>query len=452
MMEIIHFYLIYSRYHKKIHPFLYLQDTILSYERTFLPKKNVLKFGDSNVEETETKVTKNIILSKSSTMMSKDIEIKRRNSKVREGGKNLIAILKCIGFILCVTGFSYQVSEFMVRFYSHPTVVNIDINETPKFVVPALTFCNLNPIRRSTYCNENPDNCEKPADIQQFCLDMPHYCRQEDMSQFLMPKNHIYSRMTLEELEKYGQIETESFIPYFWLDNKTESDYFEQTWEHHNDFDLVPCFKLYSRENSNERAKMGTFFPRVLNVASRQVFILNVEEDELFDPRKNPRAVLDIHSPFAVSDIELKAINLEPGKSYKIHIILVEYHLLPAPYKTDCIDYEDLWEKNNRTGPRSQRSCMLICTDVLTRLCLNCTQEIYAPLRDKCTGNYAGLKDCVGNFTDSVREEYQKCDIQCKKECVKRIYDIRVEESSDFIYKEIDRSGYINNRTRGSYF
>nr|XP_042912703.1 acid-sensing ion channel 4-A-like [Parasteatoda tepidariorum] len=119
-------------------------------------------------------------------MMSKDIEIKRRKNKVRKGGKNQIAAaLKCIGFILCVTGFSYQVSEFMVRFYSHPTVLNIDINETPKFVRPALTFCNLNPFRRSTYCNENLVNCEKPENIQQFCSDKPHYCRQKkNMSDF----------------------------------------------------------------------------------------------------------------------------------------------------------------------------------------------------------------------------------------------------------------------------
>ncbi|XP_071041449.1 uncharacterized protein [Parasteatoda tepidariorum] len=190
---------------------------------------------------------------------------------------------------------------------------------------------------------------------------------------------------------------------------------------------------------------MGTFFKRVLNVAFRQLFILNVEEEELFDPRKIPRAVLDIHSPFSVSDIELKAINLEPGKSYKIHIDLVEYHLLPAPYKTDCIDYEDLWEKNNRTGPRSQRSCLMKCIDVVSRLCINCTQDIHAPLQDRCAGINAGRKECIGNLTDSILEEYEKCEMQCKKECVKRVYDIRVEESSAFTDQVIKRILFLLN-------
>ncbi|GFT70147.1 hypothetical protein NPIL_481441, partial [Nephila pilipes] len=31
-----------------------------------------------------------------------------------------------------------------------------------------------------------------------------------------------------------------------------------------------------------------------------------------------------------------------------------EEHLLESPYQTNCTDYEYLWEKNNKTGPRSQ--------------------------------------------------------------------------------------------------
>ncbi|GFT52071.1 hypothetical protein NPIL_620961, partial [Nephila pilipes] len=31
-----------------------------------------------------------------------------------------------------------------------------------------------------------------------------------------------------------------------------------------------------------------------------------------------------------------------------------EEHLLESPYDTNCTDYEDLWNKNNKTGPRSQ--------------------------------------------------------------------------------------------------
>ncbi|GFS84055.1 hypothetical protein NPIL_697301 [Nephila pilipes] len=49
-----------------------------------------------------------------------------------------------------------------------------------------------------------------------------------------------------------------------------------------------------------------------------------------------------------------------------------EEHLLPEPYHTNCTDYEALWQKNNRTGPRSQERCKESCWKSYYDLCSAC--------------------------------------------------------------------------------
>ncbi|GFT83041.1 hypothetical protein NPIL_525761, partial [Nephila pilipes] len=49
-----------------------------------------------------------------------------------------------------------------------------------------------------------------------------------------------------------------------------------------------------------------------------------------------------------------------------------EEHLLESPYQTNCTDYEDLWEKNNKTGPRSQEMCRQWCMWNFFKSCGDC--------------------------------------------------------------------------------
>ncbi|GIY62148.1 hypothetical protein CEXT_448601 [Caerostris extrusa] len=84
-------------------------------------------------------------------------------------------------------------------------------------------------------------------------------------------------------------------------------------------------------------------------------FTLNVEPEETFHPWAEPGAIFALHSPFLAENPFSKGHVLRPGSSYHIHVRLEEEHLLPHPYKTDCIDYESLWKSNNKKGSRSQQ-------------------------------------------------------------------------------------------------
>ncbi|GFU43662.1 hypothetical protein NPIL_262121, partial [Nephila pilipes] len=70
---------------------------------------------------------------------------------------------------------------------------------------------------------------------------------------------------------------------------------------------------------------------------------------------------------------------------------LEEEHLLESPYQTNCTDYVYIWEKNNKTGPRSQEMCREWCWWNFFQSCEDCEQGltmVEKPLRH-C--NYFGL-------------------------------------------------------------
>ncbi|GIY40841.1 uncharacterized protein CDAR_367771 [Caerostris darwini] len=83
-------------------------------------------------------------------------------------------------------------------------------------------------------------------------------------------------------------------------------------------------------------------------------FDLEAREYDMFYPWAENYATFTIHSPFIPPDLFYDGITLQEGYVYVVSVNLEEEHLQPAPYPTNCTDYVVLWEKNNKTGPRSQ--------------------------------------------------------------------------------------------------
>ncbi|KAF8778840.1 hypothetical protein HNY73_015526 [Argiope bruennichi] len=74
------------------------------------------------------------------------------------------------------------------------------------------------------------------------------------------------------------------------------------------------------------------------------------------DPWHAPRIFFALHSPFEPVNPVHDGVTLSVESDYFMQITrLEEDHLLPYPYRTNCLDYEALWKENNRTGPRSQK-------------------------------------------------------------------------------------------------
>ncbi|GFT69286.1 uncharacterized protein NPIL_364641, partial [Nephila pilipes] len=84
-----------------------------------------------------------------------------------------------------------------------------------------------------------------------------------------------------------------------------------------------------------------------------------------------------------------------------------EVHLLESPYETNCTDYEGLWKKNNKTGPRSQEMCREMCSRSYYKPCADCEAGltmVEKPMRmcrfDSCEwddNDFQILKSCEKN-------------------------------------------------------
>ncbi|GIY62397.1 uncharacterized protein CDAR_50341 [Caerostris darwini] len=126
------------------------------------------------------------------------------------------------------------------------------------------------------------------------------------------------------------------------------------------------CFTENSYFDNNAEALLQKFGHSITN------FKLYVEPEETFHPWAEPGAIFTIHSPFVAVNPFNKGNMLRPGSSYHIHVRLEEEHLLPHPYKTDCIDYESLWKSNNKKGSRSEQMCKENCMINFSMTCYRC--------------------------------------------------------------------------------
>ncbi|GFR16983.1 uncharacterized protein TNCT_67421 [Trichonephila clavata] len=170
-------------------------------------------------------------------------------------------------------------------------------------------------------------------------------------------------------------------------------------------------FHFYDK-NEPETIKMDPS----IDSAVKQLYEFSAEiaEEESFYPWITTQVYFFIHSPFTSVNPFQKGIALKSGYQYNIDIKLEEEHLLPYPYHTDCTNYEALWIKNNKTGPRSQQMCREVCELSSVRQCFGCDKELIMVEEPKnlCFGN----RGC--NEKNQILDNRTLCQRNCKADCL----------------------------------
>ncbi|GIY03590.1 uncharacterized protein CDAR_425841 [Caerostris darwini] len=148
---------------------------------------------------------------------------------------------------------------------------------------------------------------------------------------------------------------------------------------------------------------------------------LNVREDDIFYPWAENYVSFSIHSPFVPPNPFYEGNSLQEGYAYIVSVSLEEEHLQPAPYPTDCTDYVALWERSNKTGPRSQEMCRAYCQLIYLRECHDCYlfQKVYTDSMELCPLSFvSGFSDsCIGKKRKNLKE----CRMNCKPDCVQKL-------------------------------
>ncbi|GBO05094.1 hypothetical protein AVEN_249602-1 [Araneus ventricosus] len=165
-----------------------------------------------------------------------------------------------------------------------------------------------------------------------------------------------------------------------------------------------------------------------------------MRKDDIFFPWTGNQIFLSIHSPFVPVNPLLEGNHLKSGYEYNIYVRLDEEHLQPHPYETNCTDYDALWRKNNKTGPRSQEMCKALCYLSYSRACYDCEKPkvmLYRP-ENLCSDQieWSGCKD------ENATERRNACRRNCNPAC----FNLALQIGKNGSLKQVNSNELVTTR------
>ncbi|GBN20885.1 hypothetical protein AVEN_242140-1, partial [Araneus ventricosus] len=329
-------------------------------------------------------------------------------------------IFRVLVFLLFTAGFLYQCIKFLCYVLQYPTIVNIRMERPKYYLGPAYTFCNFNPIKRSKFCSKYPEGCFEPD--EEFCEAHPKLCVENNTK---VPKDDISKYLNgpkdvMELIHDSGEL----------ILHPPEEEYPEGPFAR-RDFDgygTAACYSMFGRVDSSlepqyRRRSIWSNLPDFMK--------FDPQESDILYPNSKPGIIFSIHSPFeAVNPFE-QGIFLKPGHLYLISVEMIEEELLPYPYKTDCLNYTELWLNANKTGPRSQEMCRHRCLLEYTENCFNCTDLfiLYPSRSNNFCEFYLRQPNTTEDICRDAWEYITPCVESCKEDCTRMKYSYQVQES-----------------------
>ncbi|CAL1299487.1 unnamed protein product, partial [Larinioides sclopetarius] len=340
-------------------------------------------------------------------------------------------VLKSAIFLACVMVCFYQSVDFYKHYFTYPLTTGFTVINPKFYKIPAITFCVRSPFKLTKFCKKNPHFCQRPIDLEDFCLLYPFYCK-DDISNLKIPKMGYFADLPSAELEYYifqsfrnykMNLETPLiFKPKLWNNSKytVVENPFEQELKKSK---FMRCLSYNLHLMSDKEPEIKEAETDEEGTLPIETFLIFAQMKDIFFPWAKDQVFFSVHSPYVPVNPLTEGDSLEPGFKYKVFVRLEEEHLQPSPYPTNCTDYLDLWKKNNRTGPRSQEMCKSLCYLSYTRKCFGCEKAkliLYDP-KNLCP---AHLKesDCPIDFNTEV----QPCKRRCQPNCLKLKYHTRV--------------------------
>ncbi|GBM94896.1 hypothetical protein AVEN_14202-1 [Araneus ventricosus] len=277
--------------------------------------------GISNTEETATESREASIAKEEFTL--------EKTSRRRATEKTVVwKTFKSFVFLICLIFLIIQSVEFFNIYYKYPTTIVTEVTVAKEFKLPAITLCFKTTISFKDFCSYEPDQCEKPRNMEEFCWKHIYDCsngttnskipKQDDdtieiMQRYLL--NDSYNDALLFEDYEYAS-KARTFIE-----------------NHKDDFLYIKCYSdnlhLYQSRSEPKTRKFD------FNHKARDWFFriwLDQMEIEPFYPPDDPQAFIAIHSPFVpIVLADLHAIR--QGETYEIYVQLASIHLFIFCYK-----------------------------------------------------------------------------------------------------------------------
>lgn len=352
-------------------------------------------------------------------------------------------ILKSIVLCLCLIGFIYQTTEFMNIFWNYPTVLDIDVEYPDIIESPAITFCNLNGIKRTLYCEQHPENCASPKNLAKFCAVFPEICKRHQDGDLELnvhfPTGDGLSferEATVEDLKDMGHSSTD-ILKHCARISLDGTDIIKCSWDtiirmpmQDGHTGYRNCYTLFSSVKSKTLKEHTLPVPKKKDSLFHMVF--EMEPKEYFRPDREVGAIVGIHSPNNIINPFYDGFVIKPGHIYSVHLKVVEEKLLPFPYETKCKDYNRMWEERGKKGPLSQEMCLGECVyNASMELCKCVVPNIMFYHEDKI---------CTEDELDCFDFNITKCYNYCQQPCdfINFEYDVQERKLEDSEAQNID--------------
>ncbi|KAH9521784.1 amiloride-sensitive sodium channel [Dermatophagoides farinae] len=282
-------------------------------------------------------------------------------------------VLRLLVLILCIIGCMVQIISIVNIFFGYPAIVFVNIHQMDRLTLPGITICNNNRVMRSKLNAYDA----KFAYKWNVLMNRTTNNHQFKLYQQRLIDNLIRSmltNLTVSEFMSFGNTADDFLDVDFFrcASDKNHPDkkciylsnLFTTAQEHGN------CFTLFHKSNSTmletisiESGLSESAVVRGLNNESVDIemsmkpfapneilrFRVNFEEDEYTTLNEPISGRFIIHDNSQIAVIREKSYRIKPGKYYIFYISKYTDRLLPAPYVTDCRDY-DVYNNNNNSN------------------------------------------------------------------------------------------------------
>ncbi|XP_035222202.1 degenerin-like protein asic-1 [Stegodyphus dumicola] len=283
--------------------------------------------------------------------------------------------LKGLVVSLCLGGFLYQTLQFLLLYWTYPTVVDIQQTAPSYLQLPAFTFCNpigynlheicygygespciptvLLKTFKKNICEKYPPSCYNGSIPKNFkVVNYEKFRRKVTIT----PEDH--KRLSLKLTDYLNcTIEFAGTVKKCNMENVMGSFYSKEDLPQY-------CFSLYSlwgKPNKKREVipKGATMKFSIFLNASRN------NDTDIIDPQyflpTNPSIQMAVHSPYFLPSPYIQGSNYLAGQAYELTITMNERHLLPLPYKTNCTDYMKTWRERGGKAPINQLGIVQEC-------------------------------------------------------------------------------------------
>ncbi|RXM97502.1 Amiloride-sensitive sodium channel subunit alpha [Acipenser ruthenus] len=353
--------------------------------------------------------------------------------------------------IFVVTCMLWQCSELIIAFFQYPSQERITLVNNSKLKFPAVTFCNLNRVRKSLLNSKYSFlKKELPFLDNDFGSNLTSYT--ENDHEYSYSLDYALSKLSIENQAEAGQQLEDMLLSCKFHGSRCDKSFFS-TFLHHK---FGNCYTFNSLTKMGSRGQLMR--REVLNATKAGfsyglVLELFIEQDEYLELLSHAAGLrFIIHDQKDMPFPEDDGVNIPPGQESDLAIVKVHVRRLKAPYASKCSNgdgiqnyYRDAY-KVGYTREVSNKQYYMACKKTCGQMHIinNCGCGMWEFPVPKgmnvpfCNITNKDINRCVQIFEDMFAHDELDC--SCPLQCEEEIFELTLSSSQwpSAVYMAID--------------